>query len=404
MENFFKKIDDNEIYTLLELLIPSLDYSKEVTVNNSKNIFLIKTDGNGDNIFNFEVFSRWDIVKKNKIEEIKNLVISLTFKIATDINCPIKHQILGKSNSEKLNNNKSEKNELIYNDLFSPYCPLFSFFKNVEKNMINYLAYEDLVFNLKEKKNIFHQTNKIKNNRCIILDNEYILLLLLDSAGSKVFLILIAPDNQYKPILTLDPKASRTNLFGPNEKVSTCNIYSVYKNYFMIVNYDYLYFYEFLEKCQDVQLVLCNLRKNLLIFESFEFSSHCCILNTNQGLLLYNWKKDEILRTLSLPVEQLQSNLIFINKTIFAGIFNNNFLIYNLIEDKLEKIRIPLNDKTLFYNIYNSQYFIFVTEKNEKCILRMKNFDKLSLNNIWSSFQSLNNDKKSEIKKFILSK
>ena len=172
----------------------------------------------------------------------------------------------------------------------------------------------------------------------------------------------------------------------------------------MIVNYEYMYFYEFLEKNQDVQLVLCNFRKNLLIFEGFEFSCHCCILNTNQGLLLYNWKKDEILRTLSLPVEQLQSNLIFVNKAIFAGIFNNNFLIYNLIEDKLENIRISLNDKTVFYNINNSQYFVFVTEKDEKCILRIKNFDNCNLNDYWSSFHSSNNDKKSEIKKSILSK
>jgi len=165
-----------------------------------------------------------------------------------------------------------------------------------------------------------------------------------------------------------------------------------------------IYFYEFSEKNQDVQLVLCNIRKNLLIYESFEFSSHCCILNTNLGLLFYNWKKDEILRTLSLPVEHLQSNLIFVNKAIFAGIYDNNFLIYNLIEDKLENIRIPLNDKTLFYNINNSQYFLFVTEKNEKCILRVKSFDNFCLNDYWSSFQTSNNDKKSEIKKYILSK
>ena len=54
--------------------------------------------------------------------------------------------------------------------------------------------------------------------------------------------------------------------------------------------------------------------------------------------------------------------------------------------------------------ILTSQYFVFVTEKNEKCILRIKNFDNFCLNDYWSSFQSSNNDKKSEIKKFILSK
>ena len=388
-----------------------MDYSKEIIVNNSKNIFLIKTIANKNIIFTPKV--RLDIFKNNKIEEIKFFASSLTFKFPTDVNFPIKYLILGKANSEKLNNNKSGKNESISNDIFSPYCPLFNFFKNIGNNMINFLSYEDLVFNLKEKKNIFHQKNKIKNNSCIILDNGYILLLLnykdfyvyKDCYDFKETLLLIAPDNKYKQILALESKSDIPFWANSNEiMVSPYNIYSIYKNYFMIVNYEYMYFYEFLEKSQDVQLVLCNFRKNLLIFESFEFSNYCCILNTNQGLLLYNWKKDEILRTLSLPVEQLQSNLIFVNKAIFAGIFNNIFLIYNLIEDKLENIRITLNEKTLFYNIDNSKYFVFVTEKNEKCILRIKIFDNFYLNDYWSSFQSSNNDKKSEIKKFILSK
>jgi hypothetical protein len=160
IQELFKKIDDNEIYTLLESLIPSLNYSKELIVNNSKNIFLIKTIANKNIIFNSKV--RLDIVKKNKIEEIKFFASSLTFKFPTDKNCPIKYQILGKLNSEKLNNNKSEKNESISNNIFSPYCPLFNFFKNNGNNMINFLSYEDLVFNLKEKKNIFHQKKKNK--------------------------------------------------------------------------------------------------------------------------------------------------------------------------------------------------------------------------------------------------
>ena len=158
IQELFKKIDDNEIYTLLESLIPSLNYSKELIVNNSKNIFLIKTIANKNIIFNSKV--RLDIVKKNKIEEIKFCASSLTFKFPTDKNCPIKYQILGKLNSEKLNNNKSEKNESISNNIFSPYCPLFNFFKNIGNNMINFLSYEDLVFNLKEKNNIFHQKKK----------------------------------------------------------------------------------------------------------------------------------------------------------------------------------------------------------------------------------------------------
>ena len=64
IQELFKKIDDNEIYTLLESLIPSLNYSKEMIVNNSKNIFLIKTIADKINTINPKV--RLDIVKKNK--------------------------------------------------------------------------------------------------------------------------------------------------------------------------------------------------------------------------------------------------------------------------------------------------------------------------------------------------
>lgn len=93
------KIDDNKIYTLLELLMPFLNYpkktfftnllsSKEV-INNSKNIFLIKMSGFNENIL-FKSNVDYKIVKNNKIDEIKNLKSSLTF---TSL---FKYQILGK--------------------------------------------------------------------------------------------------------------------------------------------------------------------------------------------------------------------------------------------------------------------------------------------------------------------
>jgi len=256
IRELFKKIDDNEIYTLLESLIPSLKYSKEMIVNNSKNIFLIQTTEKKDFIlFSSEAFLTWDIVKKNKIEEIKILANSLTFEFPKDTNSPIKYQILGKVISEKLNNNNSEKNESINNDIFSPYCPLFNFFKNIGNNMIDFLSYEDLVFNLNEKKNIFHQKNKIKNNNCIILDNGYILLLLnyydlyrsYEYKGMYDFketLILISPDNQYKQILAIDSKLSINFWEALKDRmVPIYNIYSIYKNYFMITNYEYMYLF-----------------------------------------------------------------------------------------------------------------------------------------------------------------
>ena len=225
-------------------------------VNNSKNIFLIQTTEKKDFIlFSSEAFLTWDIVKKNKIEEIKILANSLTFEFPKDTNSPIKYQILGKVISEKLNNNNSEKNESINNDIFSPYFPLFNFFKNIGNNMIDFLSYEDLVFNLNEKKNIFHQKNKIKNNNCIILDNGYILLLLnyydlyrsYEYKGMYDFketLILISPDNQYKQILAIDSKLSINFWEALKDRmVPIYNIYSIYKNYFMITNYEYMYLF-----------------------------------------------------------------------------------------------------------------------------------------------------------------
>lgn len=118
-------------------------------------------------------------------------------------------------------NNKSGKNESDCNGIFSPYCPLFNFFKNIGNNMINYLSYEDLVFKLREKKNILHQNGKhIKNNGGIILDNGYILLLLnfwefyvfKKVHDFNVVLLLIVPDNQFKQILGLEQKNYKSHM------------------------------------------------------------------------------------------------------------------------------------------------------------------------------------------------
>ena len=181
----------------------------------------------------------------------------------------------------------------------------------------------------------------------------------------KELLILIKPENHIKNILNF-------NNFGNS-------IHNIYKNIFMIKNGIKMYFYELLEKSQNIQLVCVNFRKDIEILGSFEFSNECCIFSTNKGLLFYKWNKNEILRIISLSNIDLKYNLILVNKFIFAGVNDNHIIFYNLIDNKLEDIKILIGSKNVkFINIKDSNYFIIINDKKEICILRIKekgNFD-----------------------------
>ena len=147
----------------------------------------------------------------------------------------------------------------------------------------------------------------------------------------------------------------------------------------MIKNGIKMYFYELLEKSQNIQLVCVNFRKDIEILGSFEFSNECCIFSTNKGLLFYKWNKNEILRIISLSNIDLKYNLILVNKFILAGVNDNHIIFYNLIDNKLEDIKILIGSKNVkFINIKDSNYFIIINDKKEIYILRIKengNFD-----------------------------
>ena len=316
------------------------------------------------------------ILKDNKMQEIK-----ITEKDYFSYR-KYDHLInINKPNSFKKTEKKTEKSNNT-NNIISPFNCLFK--DNKYSKIDNNLSYEDLVFNFIEKNNktfqIKEEDNLDYSNKEIILDKDYILVILnyLDFINKNAIfeddlkeqLILIKPENHIKNILNF-------NNFGNS-------IHNIYKNIFMIKNGIKMYFYELLEKSQNIQLVCVNFRKDIEILGSFEFSNECCIFSTNKGLLFYKWNKNEILRIISLSNIDLKYNLILVNKFILAGVNDNHIIFYNLIDNKLEDIKILIGSKNVkFINIKDSNYFIIINDKKEICILRIKengNFD------FWNSF------------------
>ena len=144
-------------------------------------------------------------------------------------------------------------------------------------------------------------------------------------------------------------------------------------NYTNKIEFGKMYFYEFLEKTENVQLVCANFRKNFIIFKSFEFSNECCIFSTDKGIVFYKWKKNEIARIISIPNIDFKYNIILVNQFILACMQDNYIIFYNLIDNKLEDNKILIGSKKAkFLNLKNSNYFFITNDKEEKCILLIK--------------------------------
>ena len=375
IQECFKLINNNEIYNLIEAFISfdkNYSFYDHYKYNSKKNIFFNKSNKRLRNFGKGPLNVILKILKDNKIQEIK-ITEEDYFSCRKYDNLNNINKLNSFKETEEKKNVKSNNT----NNIISSFNCLF---KDKKFNKIdNNLSYEDLVFNFIEKNNktfqIKEENNLYYSNKEIILDKDYILVILnyhdfiiknaIFEDDLKEVLILITPENHIKNGLNF-------NNFGNS-------IYNIYKNIFMIKNGIKMYFYELLEKSQNIQLVCVNLREDIEIVGSFEFSNECCIFSTNKGLLFYEWNKNEILRIISLSNIDLKYNLILVNKFILAGVNDNHIIFYNLIDNKLEEIKILIGSKNVkFINIKDSNYFIIINDKKKICILRIKengNFD-----------------------------
>ena len=383
IKDTFNAINIHESYNSLEQLITLLlglyqNSYESVIYNSKKNIFLQKYSQFHGKGFGKVVLK---ILKENKIEEMEMIIRNLSFLCLVDLpkNIPTTNKTIPKTNS---------------NEILSPYNSLFNTMLNNKK--INYLSYEDLICNLKKKINLKNSERNVKASIGLILDNGYMLFIvnnydfinLNNRGGLEHALILINPQKQCKEVVNLTYRKCRKFYLK-----------KIYKNIFMAGGYEYMYFYEFLEKEENVQLLCINYKNLFKIYNSFEFTKECCILFTNKGILFYNWKKDQILRCLSLPIDKLEKDLILINKMMFAGIYDNKFILYNLIDNKFEDLQIPLYKQSKFVNLNNSCYFVFFNESKEYSLLRIND----GSYDLWNSSETFDDDKKNEMKEFIYS-
>ena len=133
----------------------------------------------------------------------------------------------------------------------------------------------------------------------------------------------------------------------------------------MIILNGHIYIYEFLPRIQNIQLISIVLEK-YNITQAFEFNKNYCILVTKQGISFYNWKKNEIIRTLSFHLNNDSYKSILVNKCYLVGICDDSIFIYNLINSKLnqyeqKKNRLSLLGDKFDYilNIYNDYFIVW---------------------------------------------
>ena len=197
------------------------------------------------------------------------------------------------------------------------------------------------------------------NRRNIIFNNGYILNLIQIINHNGHYhdeLILINLDNKSKVLLS----------FENYEQIS---IYPIYKNIFLLEAYHHMYFYELFPRKDNIELICFVQNINFEIFKSFEFNSNYCIFITNKGILIYNWRKNEIKKTINKFDKYSNLICIFINKLFIVGIIQNIhdcvLFMYNLISDELINYTIKNSRKIIyiydnFFIIWNkNNYYIF---------------------------------------------
>ena len=298
------------------------------------------------------------LLSKLYIKESNNFLIKISkdniFKeILIDFNKVIEKDKKNKNNKtlkNELNNNKNGNKKSSGNNILAIYSNLLSNTKNkTKKNKI--ISYEDLILNLSEKTVDFSTPKGSRAiGKCIILNNEYILILLFYKR--QEILILINPDYSYTKIKE----------FEYNKKIF---IYPIYNNTFMIIAYEHMYIYEYLPTKQNIQLIFVSTEK-YKIQQTYEFNKNYCILIMKQGISFYNWKKNEIIRTLSFSVNSPINQSILVNKFYLVGICDESIFIYNLFNNKLKEYE---QHKNLFsflgnkfdyiLNIFNDYFIVW---------------------------------------------
>ena len=147
-----------------------------------------------------------------------------------------------------------------------------------------------------------------------------------------------------------------------NSIIEDLNIFQVYKNIFLISSFSpsKLFFFEFFPKNQKIEMI-SKIKNDFLILDCYEFNNKYCILYTNNGILFYNWKKNEIIRKIKLKLKKSdceQSQLV--NKYYLVGICNYSIFVYNFLNDKLYEY--PNNEGIFSFfknNIYKNILYIY---------------------------------------------
>ena len=176
-----------------------------------------------------------------------------------------------------------------------------------------------------------------------------------------------------------------------------------------------MYFFELFPKEQKIEMICKIFNDYLDIYESFEFNSKYCILITTYGILFYNWKKNNIIRSIELELEKssYMSQSILCNKFYLIGIYKNCIYFYNILEDKLyeysskeglltsyknNKYKFILKISNNFCIAWNdlSYYIINIYSKGLKIIQKGNIYENNQLSNNINKYKSNDNDNDNE--------
>ena len=257
------------------------------------------------------------------------------------------------SNDNDNNNKKKLEND---NNILIPFIPIFNKQMLHKKSLNN----NDVILN--------HNNNNSHNNinqfsaygkHMIVLYNNYILLFLnvLDFINyNRSFY----DEENWQELYLFNKKNEIKELMG--FKGGSASLFSIYKNIFMVSHYKHMYFYEFFENGENIQLISDIYNPQLEIINSYEFNKNCCIFLSKNHIIFYNWIKNEIIREVDFGLKNdLTYELFFPNKYTFIGCCptDKEIFMYSLIDNRIMSDKVGIFEKhNEMLSIYNNIFVI----------------------------------------------